>query len=205
MSNCTRKHIVEQARAWIGLNEADGTHKQIVDIYNSHKPLARGYELQYTDPWCAGFASALAIICKATDIIPIEVSCNKMIEIANDMGIWVEADDYANILPGDFLVYDWQDTGSGDNTGTADHIGIVECVAGDTITVIEGNYQNAVGRRPMRKDGKFIRGFIVPHYHEQMPVETEEKQATAKCERCSLIAQIIKAIISFLKEVFKND
>lgn len=41
--------VLAQARAWIGRNEADGTHKGIIDVYNGHKPLARGYKVKYTD------------------------------------------------------------------------------------------------------------------------------------------------------------
>lgn len=41
-------------------------------------------------------------------------------------------------------MYDWQDTGKGDNTGGADHVGIVEKVVGNTITIIEGNKGEAV-------------------------------------------------------------
>ena len=55
--------VVAQARAWIGLNEADGSHKEIIDLYNSHKPLARGYKVKYTDAWCATTVSAMAIKC----------------------------------------------------------------------------------------------------------------------------------------------
>ena len=37
--------VVAQAKAWIGYNEANGSHKAIIDVYNSHKPLARGYKV----------------------------------------------------------------------------------------------------------------------------------------------------------------
>ena len=36
-------------RSWIGYSEANGKFKQIIDLYNSHKPLARGYAVKYTD------------------------------------------------------------------------------------------------------------------------------------------------------------
>ena len=139
--SCTRTQIVNKAREWVGLNEADGSHKKIIDLYNSQDKLPRGYKLKYTDAWCAGTVSALAIACNATDIIPIEVSCTKLIELAKAMGIWVEADNHIP-APGDLILYDWQDNtaGNSDNKGNPDHTGIVECVVGDTITVIEGNY-----------------------------------------------------------------
>ena len=86
----TAKKIIAWAQAWIGMNEKDGSFKEIIDIYNGHKPLARGYKVKYTDSWCAAFISALAIKCGATDIIPTECSCQKMIELFNKLGGWVE-------------------------------------------------------------------------------------------------------------------
>lgn len=169
--SCTRSKIIDQARSWIGLNEADGSHKKIVDIYNSQDKLPRNYKLKYTDAWCAGTVSALAIACGATDIIPVEVSCGKLIELAKAMGIWVEADNHIP-SPADLILYDWGDNGKGDNTGWPDHVGICEYVVGDSITVIEGNFQNAVGRRLIKVNGKYIRGYITPAYDAE-PVKTE--------------------------------
>lgn len=167
----TRPKIVAQAQSWIGCKEADGSHKKIIDIYNGHKPLARNYKVDWkTDPWCATFISALAINLGATDIIPTECSCTELIKLFKQKGIWVEDDAYANVKPGDILLYDWQDSGVGDNTGTPDHIGIVERVEGSVITVIEGNIGNAVGRRIMSVNGKNIRGYGVPKYAEEVPV-----------------------------------
>lgn len=173
--SCTRTKIVALAQEWVGLNEADGSHKKIIDIYNSQDKLPRGYKLKYTDYWCAGTVSALAIACNATDIIPIEVSCTKQIEIAKAMDIWVE-DESVTPQTGWLCVYDWQDNGKGDNKGNPDHIGIVESVVGDTITVIEGNYKDAVGRRLMRVNGKYIRGYIAPKYDAEPAKTTKNKQ-----------------------------
>ena len=161
--SCTRSKIVAQAQAWVGLKESDGSHKTIIDTYNSHKPLARGYALQYTDQWCSGFASAVAIACGATDIIPTEVGCQKHIELFKQKGIWVENDAHTP-QPGDYIFYDWQDNGAGDNTGSSDHVGIVEKVENGVITVIEGNYSNSVKRRTIQVNGKYIRGYGVPKY-----------------------------------------
>ena len=66
-----REYVVYLAQSYIGCKESDGSHKKIVDLYNSHKPLARSYTLKYTDSWCSGFASAIAIKAGLTDIIPI--------------------------------------------------------------------------------------------------------------------------------------
>lgn len=163
--SCKRSEIVAQARKWAGLREVDGSFKVIIDTYNSHKPLARGYKLKYTDEWCSGFASAVAIACNATDIIPTEVGCGKHIDLFKKMGIWVEADSYVP-RPADYIFYDWQDSGSGDNQGGADHVGIVEKVENGRITVIEGNYAGGVNRRVIKVDGKYIRGYGVPKYDD---------------------------------------
>lgn len=157
------KNIIQQAKSWLGCNKADGTHKQIIDVYNNHKPLARGYAVKYTDAWCATFVSACAIKCGYTDIIPTECGCSPMIQLFKNLGEWVENDAYVP-KSGDIIFYDWQDSGSGDNTGVPDHVGIVENVSGSTITVIEGNKNNAVARRTIQVNGKYIRGYGVPKY-----------------------------------------
>ena len=160
-----RKKIVNMAASFLGCNEYDGSHRKIIDIYNAHKPLARGYKVKYTDAWCATFASAVAIQCKMTNIIPTECGCGEMIKLFKKLGAWQENDAYIP-KPGDFIFYDFDDSGKGDNTGSPDHVGIVEKVSGSTITVIEGNYSNSVKRRPITVNGKNIRGYGVPKYNE---------------------------------------
>lgn len=158
-----RTKVVEQAKAWLGYNEADGSHKKIIDIYNSHKPHPRGYAMTYSAPWCATTVSAVAIHLGYTSIIPVECSCTKMIELLKKLGAWEEKDSYVP-KPGDLLFYDWDDDGIGENTDGPEHVGIVEKVTGNVITVIEGNYKNAVTRREIAVNGKYIRGFGVPKY-----------------------------------------
>ena len=81
-------------------------------------------------------------------------------------------------------MYDWDDNGVGDNKSGPDHVGIVEKVSGNTITVIEGNYSNAVKRRTLLVNGKYIRGYIVPKYEaekaEEPKVEAAAPADTAK-------------------------
>lgn len=163
--------VVEQAKSWLGFKESNGTHKQIIDVYNSHKPLARNYAVQYTDHWCATFVSAVAVKLGYTDIIPTECSCTKMIELFKKIGCWVE-DDSRKPNPGDIIFYDWQDSGVGDNKGSSDHVGIVEKVSGNTITVIEGNYSESVKRRSIAVNGKYIRGYGVPKYDKEAAKKT---------------------------------
>lgn len=161
----SRQVIVDKMRSWVGCHEGDATHKHIVDTYNAHKPLAQGYKVKYTDAWCATTVSAAAIEVGYTDIIPTECSCNRMINLLKQKGIWVENDAY---IPkaGDIIFYDWQDSGIGDNVGTSEHVGLVENYNGKQIVVIEGNKSDAVGRRVLAVNGRYIRGYGVPKYDD---------------------------------------
>ena len=168
------KKLVEQARKWLGRKEADGSFREIVDLYNSHTPLARGYRVKYTDSWCAVFVSAAAIACGCTELIPTECSCGRMIQLMQEKGIWEENDAYSP-RPGDIIFYDWQDSGKGDNTGWPEHVGIVESTENGQITVIEGNLNNSVSRRKLAVNGRYIRGYGVPKYEADKPAETPQK------------------------------
>lgn len=159
----TANTILDVARGWLGCKESNGSHKKIIDLYNNHKPLARGYKVKYTDSWCATFVSACAIKCGYTDIIPTECSCNQMINGFKKIGRWCEDDAHVPST-GDIIFYDWQDNGKGDNRGSSDHVGIVEKVEGNTITVIEGNKNDAVARRTIKVNGRHIRGYGLPKY-----------------------------------------
>ncbi len=167
-----RQKVVNIAKAWHGCRESDGSHKPIIDLYNSHKPLARGYKVQYTtDEWCATFVSAVAVKAGLTGIMPTECSCSRMIELYKAAGRWKEADDYTP-QPGDVMMYDWNDTGRGENTGAPDHVGIVVSVTGKTIRVIEGNKGEAVAYRTMSVNGKYIRGYCLPNYASKATAAT---------------------------------
>ncbi len=50
-----RQKVVDTAIRYLGCNEANGSHRKIIDIYNKHVPLARNYEMTYSDAWCAAF------------------------------------------------------------------------------------------------------------------------------------------------------
>lgn len=159
----TRGLITKQAESWTGVKEGTKDHRTIVDIYNSFLPHPRGYTLTVNDSWCAAFVSACAIKTYNTDVIPVECSCKYMVDGFKSLREWVEDDAYVP-QAGDVIFYDWNDTGSGDNTGWPDHVGLVTDVINGYISVIEGNKDNEVGRRVIKVNGKYIRGFGVPNY-----------------------------------------
>lgn len=174
----TANTILDIARGWLGCKESNGTHKKIIDVYNAHKPLARGYKVKYTDSWCATFVSACAIKVGYTDIIPLECSCNQMINGFKKIGRWCEDDAHVP-SPGDVIFYDWQDKGVGDNKGSSDHVGIVEKVESGKITVIEGNKGDSVSRRVLNINSRYIRGFGCPAYETQAHASTSKPQSNA--------------------------
>ncbi len=173
------ENIITQARKWLGKKESNGTHKEIINVYNAHKPLARGYKVKYTDNWCATFVSAVAIKCGYTDIVPTECSCEKMIALFKKKGIWAENENRTP-KPGDIIFYDWDDNGKGDNKGWSDHVGIVEKVSGGKITVIEGNYSNSVKKRTLAVNGRYIRGYGVPKYDNKPSSAKPENKPAGK-------------------------
>ena len=139
VSTVTADKILDIYRSWIGYSEANGKHKKIVDLYNSHKIFKRA-------------------------------------------GIWLE-DGTITPKPGDIIVYNW-DQKTQPNDGYADHIGIVESVSGNTITTIEGNYKDSVGRRTIAVGNGQIRGYARPKYAKSTTKITtkpnvEKKPATS--------------------------
>lgn len=158
-----RQKFVETAEQWLGCNEANGTHKPIIDLYNSHTPLAIDYKVKYTDAWCATFVSAVAIKCELTDIIPTECGCQRQVQLFMDLNRWEEDDNYVPTT-GDIIYYSTSGKKTEDNVGWSDHVGIVVSVTGTRIKVIEGNYDDKVRYRFIEVGDPFIRGYALPDF-----------------------------------------
>jgi len=158
----TAEDLLKVLRGWIGFSEGNGKYRQIIDIYNRHQPLARGYSVKYTDEWCDTTVSAAAIAAGMTDLIGTECGCEEHVKIFKAKGIWIE-DGTITPKPGYIILYNW-DKASQPNDGYSDHIGVVESVSGGKITVIEGNRGNAVSRRTIPVGWGYIRGYAAPKY-----------------------------------------
>lgn len=158
----TANDVLDVARGWLGFSEANGKFKEILDVYNSHKPLARGYAIKTSDEWCDAFVSACAIRAGAVDLIGTEVGCENHIAIFKQKGIWIE-DGTVKPKVGDVILFNWDDS-TQPNDGGADHIGYVEQVYGNTIICIEGNKGEKVDRRTINIGWGYIRGFARPKY-----------------------------------------
>lgn len=161
----TAKELLDTARSYIGYRESNGSHKKIIDIYNSYTPRARGYKVQYTDQWCDTFVSAMFIKLNAVDLIGgTECGVEEHVKLFKKAGIWIE-DGTITPRPGDIIVFNWGQNYQ-PNDGYSDHIGFVEAVSGSTITTIEGNYKDSVGRRRIAVGHGNIRGYARPKYSE---------------------------------------
>lgn len=158
----TAQDVLNVMRSWLGFSEYNGKFKQIIDLYNSVLPLPRGYAVKYTDAWCDATVSAAAIKAGAQDLIGRECGCEQHIKIFKQKGIWIE-DGTIRPEPGYVIVYNWGDF-TQPNDGYSDHIGYVESVSGNTITVIEGNKNVSVERRNIPVGWGYIRGYAKPKY-----------------------------------------
>lgn len=159
-----RQKVADIINGWVGATKGSAKHLEILEIYNGHKPLARGYPMKVSDAYCAATVSAAYIKAGIAEYTGTECGVEKYTLVAKKLGIWVEADNH-NPKLGDACVYDWDDTGKGDCTGSGDHIGIVTQPGAASFVVTEGNMSGGkVGKRTMAVNGRYIRGFITPDF-----------------------------------------
>jgi lysozyme len=176
----TADALISVMEGWLGYSEKNGKYKKIIDIYNSHQPLARGYKMKYSDAWCDATVSAAAIQSEMTDLIGTEISCPRHIEIFKKKGIWKED---GTITPkrGDIILYNWHDS-TQPNNGSPTHIGVVTSVKNGKITAIEGNHKDAVGYRTIPVGWGYIRGYARPKY-DGTNSTTSSKKTTEEIAR----------------------
>ena len=160
-----RLYAALSAARWLGTREESPEHREILAAYNAIEPLPRGYRLGENDPWCAAFVSAAAVMAGEGARYPLECSCSRIIEKAKVMGIWVEDDGHVPQV-GDWILFDWQETGDGDCVGAPDLVGIVIGMEGASLLVAEGSYDNQVKLRKIAMDYEKIRGYVCPEWEE---------------------------------------
>lgn len=164
-STVTADDIIGIMFGWEGLSRASQTHREIIDTYNSHKPLTVGYAVSYWDDYCDTTVSAAFIKANAVNLIGgTECGVERHVKLFQNAGIWIED---GSITPqkGDIIVFNW-DEDSQPNNGFSDHIGIVYNCEKGIIYTIEGNTGNAgtVAKRAYSVGNGNIRGFARPKY-----------------------------------------
>lgn len=162
----TASKLIETARSYLGVAEGSAAHRAIVDRYNTIQPLPRGYKVAYTDAWCAVFVSLCALISGA--VLPLECGCQEMYD-----AFPVKKSRTATPGIGWAIFYDWN------QDGHTEHVGIVESVKDGVITAIEGNHNDAVGRRQIRVGDPSIYGYGVPKFKEESMTEKQWIEAVA--------------------------
>lgn len=170
-----RESFVAVLTGWLGRSEANGGHKAIIDLYNTQRPLPRGYAVQYDDEWCATTVTAAGMAAGLSDIIFGECSCSRMIDLYRAVGRWEERDDYVPDI-GDIVMYYWKDGAdyaTTDCTGAPNHVGVVAAKSGTVLTIIEGNKGEAVSTRPLQINGRYIRGYCLPDYASKADKEDD--------------------------------
>lgn len=134
---------------------------------NNNSKYGVWYGLNY-NPWCAMFVSWCANKAGiSTDIIPKFASCSVGYNFFKSKRRIVK-----DVQAGDILFFDWN------LNNTPDHVGIVEKVAGNTITTIEGNASNeksgegdCVKRRSFSKTYKYIFAVARPSYNNTKEIK----------------------------------
>lgn len=149
------KSVLNTAKSYVGTQQGDAKHKDLIKKYNAVKPLPVGYPMKTTDDWCAAFVTVVGDLAQASKYIGRECGVQRFVAIFKNKGIWRGL---AKPVPGDIVVFDWQ------KNGWADHIGFVEAINGNTITTIEGNTSKQVARRTYAWNDWRVAGYARPKY-----------------------------------------
>ena len=160
--NGQRDRVLRAAASLVGVRGGTAAHHQLVNDYNSVKPLPVGYAVKTTDDWCDIFVTTVFQREGLSGLIGRECGVERHIQIFKRLGIWNE-NGASTPKAGDIITFNW-DQNSQPNNGFADHIGIVESVSNGIIHTIEGNSNNQVRRNTYRIGHGNIRGFATPRY-----------------------------------------
>lgn len=208
MAISTAQKVVDIAMSYLGAKQGSAKQKELIKAFNTVKP--HGYTAHYSDPWCAEAWSAWQILAGNTSKeVPLSCNCGVLISDAKKLGIWIEKDSAVPKI-GWGILYDWDDSGRGENTGGADHVGLVYAVDNDYIYVIEGNKGTAsvCGKRAIQIDGRFIRGFIAPKYAETKPKKkttTKTKTITYTVKKGDTLSAIAKKYGTTYQKIAKDN
>ena len=149
----------------LGAAEDSAEHLDILKDYNAlaqtRAGLPRGHKAVPSDDWCAIFAAGQAHALGLTEAYPMECSCSRIVQIAKEMGIWIENDSYIPVI-GDWILYAWKGQEGQENELAPNHIGIIYGCDGENMLAVEGNKGDKVDTRALAVGDKRIRGFVHP-------------------------------------------
>lgn len=154
----TAKNYIANCEKYLGCKESNGSHKKIIDIFNSSK--LKTFSVSYSDAWCAAFISAMAVETGMDKLIPISANCDEMYKKGTIMGISIPKSSWIPKV-GDIIFYDWN------VNGELDHVGAVKSINGSGITVIEGNKNDSVAHREINYKNGTITKILRPRYETE--------------------------------------
>ena len=149
----------------LGAAEDSAEHLDILKDYNAlaqtRAGLPRGHKAVPSDDWCAIYAAGQAHAVGLTEAYPMECSCSRIVQIAKEMGIWIENDSYIPVI-GDWVLFAWKGQEGVENTMAPNHIGTIYYSDGEKMLAVEGNKGDKVDTRALAVGDKRIRGFVHP-------------------------------------------
>lgn len=142
--------MIDVARSYVGVEEGSAAHRSIINIYNTIRPLPRGYKMTYQDAWCAAFVTVCYM--RAYGVPEwAECGCQEMLNKFKKMG--EEKSFRSKPQIGDLIFYDFRPD------KWADHVGIISNIGDNSYIVVEGNMADRVGYRELPKNSKDIIGY----------------------------------------------
>lgn len=154
-------------------------------IGNGYNKYCEAFGFNYRIEWCAAFISWLSKKLELENIVFQSMSCTQMTKWYKAKNVWHEKGEMPQA--GDILFYDWNP----EEMDGIDHVGIVETVSGNDITVIEGNNNDKVARRIISKDYSMIYGFAHPDYpSDSVPANAQPSEQSYTVQSGDTLSQI---------------
>lgn len=111
------------------------------------------------EAWCADFAKYVWQNAGAS-VSGLGTLANSFKSYGTSRGTWRDGYALTGVQPGDAIVFNQQTATTAD-----DHVGIVTAVSGSSVTMISGNFSNAVKSAPVaRISGSQLNGLVVSGY-----------------------------------------
>lgn len=134
-----------------------GQRNQIVDIYNTYKPLPRRYKVKYSDMLCATFVSSIFIYLGWTDIVPPECGARQLYQNMEGLGRGIQSKTRVPKV-GDLIFF-----GNSKYVSGIQHVGIVTEVVNNK-QIYYYDIQSVVGRHTCPVGYTWIWGYGMPDY-----------------------------------------
>ena len=106
VTNGQRDRVLRAAASLVGVRGGTAAHQQLVNDYNSVKPLPVGYAVKTTDDWCDIFVTTVFQREGLSGLIGRECGVERHIQIFKRLGIWNE-DGTTTPKAGDIITFNW--------------------------------------------------------------------------------------------------